>query len=155
MLFPRSFGITWEHDTRYWTWLSITEPSASGDEEIEVPELVKVCWLTIHGKLVISRLSPGVNYEVVFIVMLQEDGYGWEVPVDLCLVLPDGKRLIQKVNLETMPKSQWIEIHVGDFKTPHQLGDQEKEVNFIMSEHEKLNWKKGLVIEEVIIRPKK
>ncbi|KAI3908188.1 hypothetical protein MKW98_029489 [Papaver atlanticum] len=131
MLFPRSFGITWENDTRYWIWLSITKPSPSGDAEIEVHELVNVCWLTIHGKLEISRLSPGVNYEVVFIVMLQEDSYGWSVPVDLCLEFPNGKILIQKP------------------------GDQEKEVSFIISEHEKLNWKKGLVIKGAIVRPKK
>ncbi|KAI3858013.1 hypothetical protein MKX03_037243 [Papaver bracteatum] len=114
MLFPRSLGITWEHDTRYWTWLSITEPSAR-----------------------------------------YQDSYGWDTPVDLCLLLPDGQRLVQKVNLETLPKSQWIEIHVGDFVTPHQPCDQQKEVNFIMSEHEKLNWKKGLVIKGAIVRPKK
>ncbi|KAI3967609.1 hypothetical protein MKW92_003484 [Papaver armeniacum] len=155
MLFPRSIYIAWKDNTRYWKWLSIIEPSASGDVEIEVPELVKVCWLTVHGKLEMSRLSPGVDYEIVFIVMFQEDSYGWDVPVDLWLELPDGQQKVQKVNLETVPKSQWIEIHVGDFKTPAQPSHQENEVNFVMREHDKLNWKKGLVIEGAIVRPKK
>ncbi|MCL7045428.1 hypothetical protein MKW94_013252 [Papaver nudicaule] len=145
MLFPRSFEITWGNNTRYWTWLSIIEPSASGDRDIKVPELVKVCWLHVQGNLDMSKLSPGVIYEVVFVVMFREDSYGWDIPVDLWL----------KVNLETKPKSQWIEIHVGDFETPQQPGDQEQEVNFILLEQEKLNWKKGLVIEGAIIRPKK
>ncbi|KAI3899942.1 hypothetical protein MKW92_010889 [Papaver armeniacum] len=154
MLFPRSFDITWGWDTRYWTWLPVIEPSASDDAEIEVPELVRVCWLDVHGKIDISKLSPGVNYEVVFVVMFREWSGGWDTPVDLCLILPDGQRPVKKVNLETMPKSQWIEIHVGDFKTPQQPGDEETEVSFSLLKQE-LNWKKGLVIEGAIVRPKK
>ncbi|MCL7030607.1 hypothetical protein MKW94_028105 [Papaver nudicaule] len=154
MLFPRSLQIAWEEDTRYWTWLSIIEPSASDDVEIEVPELVKVCYLGVSGIIDISKLSPGIKYEVVFLVMFREDSYGWEAPVDVCLVHPDGQRLIQKTNLQNMPKAQWIEIHVGDFQTSQQPGDQGKEVSFIMSEHGG-HWKSGLVIEGAIIRPKK
>ncbi|XP_026425817.1 putative disease resistance protein RGA3 isoform X3 [Papaver somniferum] len=157
MFFPRSFYIAWGDDTRYWTWLSVTEPSAaSNNAEIEVPELIKVCWLDVHGTLDMSKLTPGVNYEVVFIVMLRERSYGWGKPVNLCLVLPDGQRLDQTLVLETMPKSTWIEIHVGDFQTPEQQpGDQEKQVKFNLSEQETLFWKSGLVIEGAIVRPKK
>ncbi|MCL7026295.1 hypothetical protein MKW94_001752 [Papaver nudicaule] len=157
MLFPKSFNICWEHETRYWKWLSITEPSASDDAEIEVPELVDVCWLDVRGKLDISKLSPGVNYEVVFVVMFRERSYGWHIPVDLCLELPGGQRQVQKVVLESMPKLKWIEIRVGDFETPQQPGgdDQQTEINFWLFEHEVLNSKKGLVIEGAIIRPKK
>ncbi|KAI3854979.1 hypothetical protein MKW92_049657, partial [Papaver armeniacum] len=154
MLLPRSFNISWENDTRYWTWLPIIEPSASGNVEIEVPELVHVCWLSVHGKIDMSKLSPGVYYDVVFIAMFQESSYGWDTPVNLCLVLPDGQRLIKKANLNTMPKSQWIEIHVGDFKTPEQPGNRRNEVYFWLFEIEVLNWKSGLVIEGVIVRPK-
>ncbi|KAI3873360.1 hypothetical protein MKX03_003229, partial [Papaver bracteatum] len=155
MLFPKSLHITWGDNTDYWTWLSIIEPSASDDAEIEVPELVNVCWLSVHGKLDMSKLSHGVNYEVVFVVMFREWSDGWGTPVDLCLMLPDGQRPVRKVNLETMPKSQWIEIHVGDFKTPQQPDDEETEVTFWLLEQEVLNWKKGLVIEGAIVRPKK
>ncbi|KAI3851108.1 hypothetical protein MKW92_042861 [Papaver armeniacum] len=155
MLFPKSLHITWGDNTDYWTWLSIIEPSASDDAEIEVPELVKVCWLSVHGKLDMSKLSPGVNYEVVFVVMFREWSDGWSTPVDLCLMLPDGQRPVRKVNLETMPKSQWVEIHVGDFKSPQQPDDEETEASFWLLEQEVLNWKKGLVIEGAIVRPKK
>ncbi|RZC47860.1 hypothetical protein C5167_040801 [Papaver somniferum] len=154
MLFPRSWYITWGENTNYWTWLSIIEPSTSDDKEIEMPELVRVCWLDVQGKLDMSKLSPGVNYEVVFVVMFQKRSYGWEVPVNLSLELSDGKKLVQKVNLENMPKSQWIEIHVGEFRTPQHPGDEEKEVHFRLFEIEVLNWKKGLVIEGAIVRPK-
>ncbi|KAI3840941.1 hypothetical protein MKW92_031344 [Papaver armeniacum] len=157
MFFPRSFYIAWGDDTRYWTWLSITEPpAASNNAEIEVPELIKVCLLDVNGILEMSELTPGVNYEVVFIVMLRERSYGWGKPVNLCLVLPDAQRLVQSVVLQTMPKSTWIEIHVGDFQTPEQQpGDQEKQVKFNLSGQEALFWKSGLVIEGAIVRPKK
>ncbi|KAI3877085.1 hypothetical protein MKX03_027611 [Papaver bracteatum] len=105
MLFPRSFNIAWGDDTSYWTWLSITEPSAaSNGAEIEVPELRHVCWLDVPGILDMSKLTTGVNYEVVFIVMLRDRSSGWGKPVNLCLVLPDGQRLVQTVVLESMPK---------------------------------------------------
>ncbi|MCL7034845.1 hypothetical protein MKW94_008850 [Papaver nudicaule] len=86
--------------------------------------------------------------------MLEEDSRGWYVPVDLWLELPDGEKQVQKVVLETMPKSKWVEIHVGDFETPQQPGDQATEINIWLFEQEVLNWKKGLVIEGAIIRPK-
>ncbi|MCL7034691.1 hypothetical protein MKW94_020954 [Papaver nudicaule] len=92
-----------------------------------------------------SKLSPGVNYEVVFVVMIRENSRGWDTPVELCLELPNGQRLVQEVILETIPKSKWIEIQVGDFETPEHPGDQETEVNFLMTEHGG-HWKKGLVI---------
>ncbi|KAI3889768.1 hypothetical protein MKW92_028658, partial [Papaver armeniacum] len=43
-----------------------------GDGEIEVPTLIKVSWLHVVGKMDMSKLNPGVNYEVVFVVMLGE-----------------------------------------------------------------------------------
>ncbi|XP_026378807.1 lectin-like [Papaver somniferum] len=155
MLFPRSLNITWGNDTNYWTWLSTIEPSASDAVEIEVSELVRVCWLNVHGKLDTSKLSPGVNYEIVFVVMFQKTSYGWDVPVNLWLELSDGQRLVQNVNLESMPKSQWVEIYVGEFETPQHPGDQQKEINFRLFEEEVLDWKKGLVVEGAIVRPKK
>ncbi|KAI3840449.1 hypothetical protein MKW92_020110 [Papaver armeniacum] len=150
MLFPRSFDITW--GGRH-TILDMAS-SNRAISKIEVPELIRVCWLDVHGKIDISKLSPGVNYEVVFVVMFREWSGGWGTPVDLCLILPDGQRPVKKVNLETMPKSQWIEVHVGDFKTPQQPGDEETEVSFSLLKQE-LNWKKGLVIEGAVVRPKK
>ncbi|KAI3908186.1 hypothetical protein MKW98_029487 [Papaver atlanticum] len=155
MLFPRSLLVEWGQDRRYWRWLSITEPSASGDGEIEVPNLVKVSWLHVEGKIDMSKLNPGVYYEVVFVVMMFEESCGWGTPVELWLVLPDGHKLVQKLSLESMPKSKWIEIHVGDFETPQQPADEERVVHFIMFEHVDQLWKRGFVIEGAIVRPKK
>ncbi|KAE8655602.1 hypothetical protein F3Y22_tig00117022pilonHSYRG00068 [Hibiscus syriacus] len=47
-----------------------------------IAELVRVCWVELVGKFNVSKLSPGTMYQVVFIVMLREEAYGWEVPVN-------------------------------------------------------------------------
>ncbi|KAI3966562.1 hypothetical protein MKW92_003191 [Papaver armeniacum] len=133
MLFPRSLAITWAEDKRYWHWPSVKESS------------------TRHIKT-----HPGVKYDILFVVMLKNSAYGWEAPVNLRLVHPDGKTQQRKENLQVKPKSQWIELHVGEFQTPPQPDDkQEKEIQFSLFEYEDGNWKRGLVIKGVIVRPKK
>ncbi|KAI3860066.1 hypothetical protein MKW92_029464 [Papaver armeniacum] len=123
---------------------------------IEVAELLNVCWLEANGKLDISKLTPGVKYDILFVVMLKNSAYGWEAPVNLRLVHPDGKTQQRKENLQVKPKSQWIELHVGEFQTPPQPDDkQEKEIQFSLFEYEDGKWKRGLVIKGVIVRPKK
>ncbi|OVA11830.1 Phloem protein 2-like [Macleaya cordata] len=156
MLFSRSLSITWGEDKRFWHWPSIKlESSTSDDVVVEVAELLNVCWLEVYGKLDISYLSPGVKYEVVFLLMLKDHSYGWDVPVNLRLVFPNGATQHQhKVNLQTRPRSQWVELHVGEFQTPP--NKQEKaEIQFSMFEYEGGQWKRGLVIKGVIIQPKK
>lgn len=46
----------------------------------------------MRGKFEITKLSPGTAYEVAFVILLKENAYGWEVPVNVRLVLPDGKK---------------------------------------------------------------
>ncbi|KAI3873939.1 hypothetical protein MKW98_001588 [Papaver atlanticum] len=140
MLFPRDLAISWAENNKYWHWSSMKESSASCEMAIEVAELLNVCWLEVNGKLDISKLNPGVKYEIVFVVMLKNSAYGWEAPVNLRL-----------------PKSQWIEVQVGEFQAPPQLADdkQRKEIQFSLFECENGNWKGGLVIKGVIVRPKK
>ncbi|KAI3879143.1 hypothetical protein MKX03_010647 [Papaver bracteatum] len=156
MLFPRSLAITWAEDKQYWHWPSVKESSTSDEMAIEVAELLNVCWLEANGKLDISKLTPGVKYDILFVVMLKNSAYGWEAPVNLRLVHPDGKTQQRKENLQVKPKSQWIELHAGEFQTPPQPDDkQEKEIQFSLFEYEDGRWKRGLVIKGVIVRPKK
>ncbi|MCL7036153.1 hypothetical protein MKW94_012082 [Papaver nudicaule] len=156
MLFPRNLAITWAENQCYWHWPSVKESSTSDETAIEVAELMNVCWLEVNGKLDISKLTPGVKYEILFVVMLKNSAYGWEAPVNLRLVHPDGKIQQRKENLQIKPKLEWIELHVGEFQTPPQPDDkQEKEIQFSLYEYEDGNWKRGLIIKGVIVRPKK
>ncbi|KAI3850505.1 hypothetical protein MKW98_000315 [Papaver atlanticum] len=95
MLFARNFHITWNDNLDHWDWFSEAE-SATSDVVIQVAELISLCFLEVHGNLDISKLSPGVKYEAVFVVKLKDTAYGWEVLVNLRLRFPEGKRLLHR-----------------------------------------------------------
>ncbi|KAF7114386.1 hypothetical protein RHSIM_RhsimUnG0089300 [Rhododendron simsii] len=148
MLFARDLSITWAEDNRYWHWSYLKEAS---DVFVDVAELLKVCWLEIQGKFEMVNLSPGTVYEVVFLVMLKDPAFGWEVPVNVRLILPDGTTQQHEENLMEKPRGQWIEIPAGEFRTSSEkIGD----IQFSLYECKAGMWKRGLVIKGVAIRPK-
>lgn len=119
---------------------------------IEAAELKRVCWLEVHGRLDTRKLTPGVMYEVCFHVMLKDPAQGWEVPVNVRLVLPGGKKQEHKENLINKMRLQWIEIPVGQFVAPaHDNEGGEMEIS--LYEFEGGAWKQGLVIKGVSIKP--
>ncbi|RWR85722.1 protein PHLOEM PROTEIN 2-LIKE A1 [Cinnamomum micranthum f. kanehirae] len=148
MLFARDLLITWSEDKRYWHWDRV---KAAGDVDVEVAVLLDVCWLEVHGKLDSSYLSPGAKYEVAFVVKIEEPFYGWNVPVTLRLLCPGEEVQERKEILQDKPKSQWVELYVGDVANPKQSG----EIQFSLFEYQDGRWKRGLIIKGAIIRPKK
>ncbi|KAG2688077.1 hypothetical protein I3760_09G077300 [Carya illinoinensis] len=147
-LYARNLTITWIEDKRYWQWRSIQE---TRDEVIDVAELLNVCWLEVRGKFHTANLSPGTLYELAFVVKLKDPAYGWEVPVNVRLTLPDGNKQERKENLMKKPRGDWIEIPVGEFVTsPKNTG----EIEFSIYEYEVGDWKRGLVVKGITIRPK-
>lgn len=122
------------------------------DIEIEVAVLLRVCWLEVRGKLEASFLSPGVIYEVVFVVMIEEASYGLEDPVKLKLVSPVEEVHERREKLQDKPKNQWLELRVGDFENPR---DGSGEIQFSLSEYKDARWMNGLIIKGVIFRPMK
>ncbi|XP_042519708.1 uncharacterized protein LOC122093428 [Macadamia integrifolia] len=148
MLFARALSITWSDDKRYWHWPYRQE---TNDVLVDVAELLKVCRLEVHGNFDITNFTPGVMYEIAFVVMLREPICGWEAPVNLLFTLPDGEKQERKVCLVSKPRGQWFEILVGKFRaSPEKAGD----IQFSLFELEGGQWKKGLVIKGVIIRPR-
>nr|XP_043606977.1 lectin-like isoform X2 [Erigeron canadensis] len=147
MVFARDLFITWGEDPRYWHWQCIKETS----EVVDVAELLNVCWLEVCGKIETAKLTPGIKYEVVFVAMLKDPAYGWHVPVNIKLTLPDGNKQEHKENLMEKPRCKWFEIPVGEFTV-----DAKKEgcVEFFLYEYEDGGWKKGLLIKGAAIRPK-
>ncbi|KAF5779269.1 putative phloem protein [Helianthus annuus] len=148
LVYARDLSITWGEDNRYWCWPCIKETS---EEVVDGAEMIDVCWLEIHGKLEISKLTPGIKYEVVFVVMLKDPAYGWEVPVNVRLILPDGNKQQHKENLMEKPRSTWVEIPVGEFMVQPK---KEGFVEFSLYEYEGGAWKRGLLIKGAAIRPK-
>ncbi|KAK9156289.1 hypothetical protein Sjap_003769 [Stephania japonica] len=149
LLFARSLSITWGNDSRYWNWPYMEDTKSN--TMIEMAELRSVFWLEIRGKLNGSYLSPQTNYEVVFIVKLNREAYGWDRPVTLKLVQPNGKVQQQQVTLENKKREQYIEICVGEFNSGH---DEKGELEFALLGNESYIGKSGLTIRGVIIRPK-
>ncbi|XP_043690402.1 uncharacterized protein LOC122641141 isoform X1 [Telopea speciosissima] len=149
MLFARDLSITWGDDKSYWKWDSLQETS---NVHVDIAELINVCWLEVRGNLDTSNLSPGVMYEVAFVVMLKDCANGWNVPVNFELILPNGKKQEHKVNLHSKPKRQWIEVLVGEFWT---CQDMDGDMQFSILETKGGHWKSGLVIKGAIIRPKR
>lgn len=121
------------------------------DENLAVAELLSVCWLEVHGRFELANLSPGRIYEVVFVVMLKDPAYGWEIPVNLRLTLPDGSKQEHKENLMEKPRGKWIEIPAGEIKSST---EKTGEMEFSLYEYEGGKWKKGLLIKGVKIQPK-
>ncbi|KAL7599083.1 hypothetical protein Lser_V15G22234 [Lactuca serriola] len=78
MVFARDFTVSWGSDKRYWDWPSIKETS---EVFIDVAELLMVCWLAVESKFDTANLTAGMNYEVVFVMMIKEKSRGWSAPV--------------------------------------------------------------------------
>ncbi|WJX44520.1 hypothetical protein P8452_31484 [Trifolium repens] len=148
MLYARALSITWAEDPNYWKW--IQQKDASGGT-IEVAELKRVCWLELHGKIDTRKLSPGILYQVSFIIMLKDPAEGWELPVNVRLALPGGKKQQHKESLMEKLRARWIEIPVGEFVASEKDGG---EMEISMFEYEGGMWKQGLVIKGVAIKPK-
>lgn len=127
------------------------EDCLCSEEVVDVAEMLDVCWLEIHGKFEIYKLTPGIMYEVVFVVMLKDPAYGWEVPINVRLTLPDGNKQEHKENLMEKPRSKWVEIPAGEFMVEPRKGGF---VEFSLYEYEGGDWKKGLLVKGAAIRPK-
>ncbi|KAK1576292.1 hypothetical protein Q3G72_012684 [Acer saccharum] len=124
----------------------------SSDADVDVAELKKVCWLEIHAKFDTTNLTPGALYQVAFVIKMDESCYGWDHPVNVRLRLPDGTVKKHRQNFRLKPKNEWIDIPVDDFTlTPQNTG----EIDISMDEYEGENWKSGLIIKAVTIKPKK
>ena len=120
------------------------------EENIEVARLSHVCWLDVRGKLKMSELSPGISYDVYYQVKLTKGAFGWEIPINLRLSLPDGRVRNRQVSLLRKPRGEWMELNVGNFQT--QQGE-DREVCFDLYSYGKL-WKNGLIVKAAILRPR-
>ena len=118
---------------------------------VDAAELLNVCWLGVHGKFETKKLLLGNTYEVAFVIMLNKEAYGWEVPVNVRLFLPDGNKQERKESLMKKPIGEWIEIPIGEFVASLEMAG---EIEFSIYEYEGGQWKRGLVIKGIAIRPK-
>ncbi|KAK6267530.1 hypothetical protein QUC31_011690 [Theobroma cacao] len=149
MLFARNLIITWSEDHRYWHWSYQRETNS--DVLINVVELLDVCWLEMHVKFNVKKLSPKTLYGLVFVLMLTKEAYGWEHLVNFGFTLPNGYKVEHKESLKSKPRGEWIEIIVGEFTTSSEIVG---ELDIYCHEYDVLFWKRGLIVKGVAILPK-
>lgn len=118
---------------------------------MEVAELLEVCWAEVKGKFDTNKLTPGTFYKLAFVVKFNEDASEWENLVNLKLDLPNGTQIQRKESFKNKPKNQWIEILVAEFRV--QKNEKQGVMEFSMTETSDFHWKKGIVLNGVVIQP--
>ena len=125
----------------------------------EVAELIQVCWLEIRGKINTSMLSPSILYtaNLVFKFSIYASGFD-DQPVKVAMKL-DGDMICAHTifwNEDSdghYPRERgdgWLEIELGDFFC---MEGEDGELEMSVFDGTK-NWKHGLIVEGIAIRPK-
>lgn len=165
----RDLGISWGDAPRYWNWQSHPD-SRFG----EVAELKAVCWLEICGRIDCRELSPNTTYKAYLIFKLTPEQNGLKYPpqqvsVSLgaqiseqqaCLhpdmeevrevYLRRGTDIPPELRVPRARNDGWMEVEMGEFFN-EDGGDGE--VRMIFREVKAMNWKRGLVVEGIQVRP--
>lgn len=85
-------------------------------------------------------------------VMLKEPTKGWEEPVNLRFILPNGAIIDRTKNLKIKPRNRWMELYLGEFEI--ETAENDEAIEFALLQKNTYVLKKGLVIKGVIVRPK-
>ncbi|AEE84233.2 lectin-like protein [Arabidopsis thaliana] len=153
MLYARDLSITWAESqtNKYWSWFSDLDQTSS-DVRTEVAKMERVAWLEVVGKFETEKLTPNSLYEVVFVVKLIDSAKGWDFRVNFKLVLPTGETKERRENVNLLERNKWVEIPAGEFMiSPEHLSGK---IEFSMLEVKSDQWKSGLIVKGVAIRPK-
>ncbi|KAK3416191.1 hypothetical protein EUGRSUZ_H02040 [Eucalyptus grandis] len=178
MLSARALSITWGDTPRYWSW-----NHSPISRFAEVAELIRVCWLEIRGTISSCMLSPGTLY-AAYLVFDASTSEGFELrPIEVGAGFAGaevGKQeraayvsramtarfgfqgrspwfasawleLCENGNFPKERRDGWSEIELGEFLTKD---GEDGEVEMLFKETNGGNWKSGLVVEGIEIRPK-
>lgn len=166
MLGARELSITCQDDTSYWEWQPIPESRFP-----EVCILRKVCWLEIKGKIAAIMLSQNTRYAAYLVFRIARDSRGLAVPAKtmvsfggietettgVFLQKPGARGRLWHVPLQNndgFPRKRrdgWMEIELGEFYCDER---RHGEVEMVFEEIRHGNWKYGLVVEGIELRPK-
>ncbi|CAI8606817.1 unnamed protein product [Vicia faba] len=132
----------------------------------EVAELLDVCWFDIHGTINTIALSPNTEY-AAYVVFKMVDPHGFQNrPIELSVFVEGGHSSTKNVCLDPvvvgrphnrvvglqypyMRSDGWLEIEMGEF---FNSGIENEEVHMKVLETGG-NWKRGLIVEGIEVRP--
>ncbi|KAI3826643.1 hypothetical protein L1987_00693 [Smallanthus sonchifolius] len=170
MLGAKALSIAWSTSV-FWRWTSSPESRFS-----EVAKLVAVCWLEIKSKFKTSMLSSNTTYAAYLVYNIGPLSCGLDFPAKTLVRHVDGTEdvdddvamtvvylkppnandsLSRHTRTETIggiPQKRadgWMEIELGKFYNDKMEG----EVDIRFTETCELNWKSGLIVEGIDIRP--
>ncbi|KAL2325286.1 hypothetical protein Fmac_024344 [Flemingia macrophylla] len=161
MLAARALNIACADIEEHWSWIS--DPNSRFPE---VAQLRWVLWLEIRGVINTRALSPNTHY-AAYLVFKMIDAQGFcNLPVELSVNILGGhgstKIVCLDPNRETpnnrimglqRPNERgdgWLEIEMGEFFNP----GLEDEVHMSVFEIRGDNWKRGLFVEGIEVRPR-
>ncbi|MQL91853.1 hypothetical protein Taro_024469, partial [Colocasia esculenta] len=158
VLSARDLSIIWGNDQRYWKWKSAAENSRFS----EVAELLMVCWLDIKGSINTEDLSPHTDYSVYLIFKWNGMQYGFndwlKASVSVGAYSSEPRRVsLKPVEYDSLPFERgdgWLEVEMGVFVVGDVISAEES-VQFELKEVERLDWKRGLIIQGVEVKPKR
>ncbi|CAH8266514.1 unnamed protein product [Arabidopsis lyrata] len=164
MISAMNLSIIWGDTPHYWQWIPIPESRFE-----KVAKLVDVCWFEIRGRTNARVLSPRTRYSA-YIVFKKVECYGFQnvaieaavgvvgqepsrrfICFDEAIRRYGGRRNFVK------PKERedgWMEIELGEFFIEGGIMNSD-EIEMSALETKLLNWKCGLIIQGIEIRPAK
>jgi len=129
----------------------------------EVAELRNVCWLEIGGVLNTLALSPDTRYAAYFVFKMIDPRGFRNLRVDVsvgfngdcstqnvCLDRSSNGRRVAGLQHPSLRSDGWLEIEMGEF---FNVG-LEDNVHMSVKEVNAGNWKSGLFVEGIEVRPK-
>ncbi|CAI9271357.1 unnamed protein product [Lactuca saligna] len=161
MLGAKELLIDWQDEPRYWEWGHTLKSRFS-----EVCILKSVCWLSIRGKIASVMLSPYTTYVAYLVFRTTSNSEGLSVPAKTMVRFGGIKMETENVYLQRPKASEkwqendvfphrrkdgWMEIKLGEFE--YNEGDV-GEIEMAFEEVKRLNWKHGLIVEGIELRPK-
>ncbi|KAJ4969518.1 hypothetical protein NE237_016219 [Protea cynaroides] len=98
MIGAKELSIVWGDTPQYWNWRPFPESRFS-----EVAELMKVCWLVVHGRMETRLLSPSTTYVAYLVFKFSDSAYGFGLPpaeVSVKLAAAGGGEEVKEVYLD-------------------------------------------------------
>jgi len=168
MVAARAMHIVWGDAPQYWRWIPRQDSRFP-----ECAELLAVCWLDFSGAIESRMLSENTRYAAYLVFKMDDDCYGLDSPLQVASIhIGEDEISSHRVRLQNNIGNQqndgaeeeatprlpmerpdgWMELEIGEWDNH---GGEDK--HFCARVRETTyggNWKKGLILQGVEIRPK-
>ncbi|XP_078152714.1 F-box protein At2g02240-like isoform X2 [Carex rostrata] len=160
MLSARALNIAWGRDLRYWNWISLPNSRFS-----ECAKHKEVCWLEFGGKIDRRILTANTAYAAYLVFKLTDNGRNLRNQIQTTKITLAGvivsehsvcvdhgdMEMGDDVRLPRERQDGWLEVELGEFDSGEGI-DGEVDMSFLGIKGG--NWKNGLIVQGIEVRPK-